>query len=227
MALIFEESNLTRLEKLHLGQNELTIITSATAFCHLSSLRHLYIPQNHLTDDVFINVTCLPNLEVIDLRENKIRTITPESNLWKLLDLVNRKGENIRVELLANPFHCDCNLRSFISWLQTEIRNNTDRIRDNENLECASGIPATNANMHLRDIQVTECEALSASQVASNVATGVIWVIVLLSLLVLVTCLYVYRIHILRRVSPLMQAASSGVQYTSIDKNETAEIAHV
>jgi len=226
---MFAESNLTKLEKLHLGLNELTIITDPSAFCTLPSLRHLYIPQNHLTDDVLINSTCLPNLEVIDLRQNKIRNITPKSNLWALLNLKNGKDEDVRIELLANPFRCDCNLKSFINWLKTELVNNPDRIRDDENLQCVTGSPANNTHMYLRKVKVEllTCDPLAVSSTATDVARGVMWTLVVLVVLVSLTCAYVYRIGILRKVSPLIQGASSGVQYTSIEKNESAEIAHV
>ncbi|CAG7731111.1 unnamed protein product [Allacma fusca] len=143
---IFEESNLTRLEKLHLESNEIGIIRDPKLFCDLISLRELYLRNNHLPD-LNIDVDCLPNLSYIDLANNYIRKIPPHYALFGLLNRVNSKGEDLRLDLSKNPFHCDCELQPFIDWVRNTTYHSPDRIHHREKLLCESGLPESNTGL--------------------------------------------------------------------------------
>lgn len=95
---IFVGSNLTKLAKLHLEQNEIWAFKNPDIFCNLPNLMDIQLGDNNLTD-VNFNFYCLPKLRFVDLRNNKIYNL-PNHTLFKFDDLPNR-GAGVKLDLLV------------------------------------------------------------------------------------------------------------------------------
>ncbi len=95
---IFVGSNLTSLIKVHLEQNEIWHFKNPKMFCNLPSLMDLYLGDNNLTDINF-DFSCLRNLRFLDLRDNRINTLS-NYTLNKFADLPN-EGAGVKFDLLV------------------------------------------------------------------------------------------------------------------------------
>ncbi len=121
---IFLASNMTTLYKLHLGQNEIWSI-SDRLFCSLPALSDLYLENNQIYDINF-GFACIKKLRFLDLSYNKIKRL--RSSTLKRIDETfhqpQRSTDPIRkLNLLGNPFVCDCNLIPFQRWLSESTAN--------------------------------------------------------------------------------------------------------
>ncbi|XP_050535677.1 phospholipase A2 inhibitor isoform X2 [Daktulosphaira vitifoliae] len=126
---VFLNSNLSQLAKLHLEQNDISIILEPQVFCPLSSLLDLHLSNNQLTGiDFFIN--CLPHIRFLGLENNHIQKLS-ESQL-STLDLIHSNNQNLAIDLSNNPFSCGCNIEILYKWLQTTHVN----VRNNETIKC-------------------------------------------------------------------------------------------
>lgn len=121
-----------------------------TIFCNLPSLMDLHLGDNNLTDLSF-DFTCLRNLRFLDLRDNRINTLSNHT-LMKFDDLPER-GANVRIDMLGNPFNCDCNIADFLNWM----RSTKVDVMDKENYSCADGRPEFNINVRLWDVHQIQC----------------------------------------------------------------------
>lgn len=95
---IFVGSNLTKLAKLHLEQNEIWSITNPNIFCSLPSLMDLQLGDNNISEINF-NFDCIQNLRFIDLRNNKIHNVSNKT-LMKFEELPNQ-GVGVKVDLMV------------------------------------------------------------------------------------------------------------------------------
>lgn len=95
---IFVGSNLSKLEKLHLEQNEIWAFKNPNIFCNLPSLMDIQLGDNNLTDLSF-NFDCLQSLRFIDLRNNKIYNLSNHT-LTKFESMPNQ-GLGIKLDLLV------------------------------------------------------------------------------------------------------------------------------
>lgn len=125
---VFFNSNLTRLAKLHLEQNKMSIITEPRVFCSLPRLLDIHLSNNQLTGIDF-NINCMSNLRFIDLEGNRIRGLSDEQ--LSALDTVQSGNKSLVIDLSNNPFSCGCNIENLYSWLHTTrvIVRNSDSIR--------------------------------------------------------------------------------------------------
>lgn len=71
---IFMNSNLTKLFKLHLEQNEIRYFHDPNVFCDLLNIRDLYLGDNYIPNLNF-NIKCLRKLRFIDLEHNNILSL--------------------------------------------------------------------------------------------------------------------------------------------------------
>uniref|UniRef100_A0A3P9H715 Extracellular leucine rich repeat and fibronectin type III domain containing 2 n=1 Tax=Oryzias latipes TaxID=8090 RepID=A0A3P9H715_ORYLA len=111
------------LQVLQLGYNKLTNLTEGM-MRGLGRLQCLFL-QHNLIEVIATNAfwEC-PSLSSIDLSSNKLARIDPST-----FTVLNRL---MVCELAANPFHCGCDLYSFLTWL--EFFNNVSHTYDR--LQC-------------------------------------------------------------------------------------------
>uniref|UniRef100_A0A3B3CAU1 Extracellular leucine rich repeat and fibronectin type III domain containing 2 n=1 Tax=Oryzias melastigma TaxID=30732 RepID=A0A3B3CAU1_ORYME len=111
------------LQVLQLGYNKLTNLTEGM-MRGLGRLQCLFL-QHNLIEVIANNAfwEC-PSLSSIDLSSNKLTRIDPST-----FTVLNRL---MVCELAANPFHCGCDLYSFLTWL--EFFNNVSHTYDR--LQC-------------------------------------------------------------------------------------------
>lgn len=130
---VFLYSNLTRLAKLHLEQNKISVITEPRVFCPLKDLLDLHLSNNQLTGINF-NLSCMPHLRFVDLESNRIRGLA-EDQLASLDSMANNRylvNRSLTIDLAFNPFSCGCNIETIYNWL----RNTKVMVRNRELIEC-------------------------------------------------------------------------------------------
>ena len=95
---IFFGSNLTKLAKVHLEQNEIWSIKNPNIFCSLPSLMDIQLGDNNISEINF-NVGCIRNLRFIDLRNNKIHSLS-NNTLSKFEELPDQ-GLGVKLDLMV------------------------------------------------------------------------------------------------------------------------------
>ena len=55
-----------------------------------------------------------PNLELIDLQDNKIETLNYE--FYNEIEHSRTQGSAVQIDLSGNPLLCDCSTQSFVAW---------------------------------------------------------------------------------------------------------------
>ncbi|XP_068606157.1 protein phosphatase 1 regulatory subunit 29 [Brachionichthys hirsutus] len=110
------------LQVLQLGYNKLTNLTEGM-MRGLGRMQCLFL-QHNLIEVIASNVfwEC-PSLNSIDLSSNKLARIDPST-----FTVLNRL---MVCELAANPFHCGCDLYSFLTWLESfnNVTHTYDRLQ--------------------------------------------------------------------------------------------------
>lgn len=96
---IFLGSNLTKLAKLHLEQNEIWSIRNPNIFCSLISLMDLQLGDNKISEINF-NLDCIQKLRFVDLRNNKINNLSNQT-LSKLEEL-NSHNVRLKIDLMVS-----------------------------------------------------------------------------------------------------------------------------
>uniref|UniRef100_A0A8C4T3A1 Extracellular leucine rich repeat and fibronectin type III domain containing 2 n=1 Tax=Erpetoichthys calabaricus TaxID=27687 RepID=A0A8C4T3A1_ERPCA len=115
-------SGQSNLQVLQLGYNKLTNLTEGM-LRGLGRLQYLFV-QHNLLEVIAANAffEC-PNLISLDLSSNKLVRIDPSTftGLSRLMVC----------ELAGNPFHCSCELYSFLVWLEAfnNVTRNYDRLQ--------------------------------------------------------------------------------------------------
>jgi Leucine rich repeat len=220
---IFINSNLTKLNKLHLEQNEIRKFNDQRAFCDLPSLMDLHLGDNRLTEIGF-NVRCLTNLRFLDLERNSIAQLKMKD--LKLLDeLQNTKSHkfNVTVDLSDNPFTCDCTAYNFAQWMKSSkvtVRNNQAYICVEHNSSRRDYLLSFAANSEKCRLQSQKARTSHAHTVTLTC------LLVLLSLIMfglLGTLLFISRDRIKTTITPMWAPVSKKVQYTTIKDDECPE----
>lgn len=219
---VFMNSNLTKLIKLHLEQNEITRFKDRNVFCDLPQLQHLYMGDNNLKELNF-NIRCLHHLRFLDLEQNHFETVTRKDMdaLTKLNNGIGRE-ENLVVDFTKNPFTCDCMVYEFVQWMRTTNVS----IRNKDQLECYRSEEYTEPMMSL---VFRKC--VVNSQIHNTTAAHQVTLIFLLMVLVFImigllgALIYVSKDRIKYFVSPVV--SSRKVQYTTIRDNEVSQEVHV
>ena len=103
-------ANLGRLEILGLDNNYITSI-NPKAFESLLSLKQLHMRQNRISGWNVNLFSTTNKLEMVDLSRNYIALVNTSS--------LKYFGDNMKLNLTANPFACTCDLRWFRDWLNS------------------------------------------------------------------------------------------------------------
>ncbi|KAL7646539.1 UNVERIFIED_CONTAM: hypothetical protein RMT77_001790 [Armadillidium vulgare] len=212
---IFIESNLTKLERLHLEQNEIfTIGSNASIFCPLKSLKHLYLSDNKLSDIEF-EIDCLKDLNHIDVRYNMISRLSHDA--MERLNKFVGVGNPISVNLKDNPLVCDCRSRDFLEWL-LKCSIKMDSI---ESYICTDGFPRSvvNENIVKVDLQEISCPGLGSKYSSDTV--GFLSFLIVFMLIVLVVFGFYHKKRLATLVQPLVNDLTRKVGYRGLAHEET------
>ncbi|XP_053658039.1 SLIT and NTRK-like protein 4 [Anopheles marshallii] len=223
---IFVNSNLTKLVKLHLEQNEIVQFNDKRVFCDLPSLLDLHLGDNLLTELNF-NLSCMPRLRFLDLERNRFETVRARD--LSLLDAVQAqpgRATPLTVDFTYNPFVCDCGLYPLFDWLD---RTNVT-VRNRDGLVCLRN---RQVREPIRTLNVGRCRKQVASSGgggnggnATGHTTTLVFVLVCLSCVLLALIgglLYVSKDKLRGVLTPVVDSVSKKVHYTTIKDEEAPE----
>lgn len=236
---IFINSQLSKLQKLHLEQNEITHFKDRRVFCDLLSLRDLHLGDNYLKDINF-EVGCLKNLRFLDLERNKFEFVkTQDLMLLNELEANKNRTTNLIVDFNLNPFTCECKISSFRTW----IHSTNVTVRNKDSLMCfhdkVDPLP-------ILEIDMSKCSAaIAAATIMFNTATDnhyglmhnesglarhtatLIFLLIVLSMILLglvIALIYVSRDKLKFMITPVFDNVAKKVQYTSIKDEDCPEV---
>jgi len=222
---IFLASNMSKLYKLHLEQNEIWSITNDT-FCGLPGLSDLYLGDNQLTNLDF-NFECIKKLRFLDVQRNKIKRL--DHATLDRIDSMFGDSPAKKINLNYNPWVCDCNLVNFVDWIKT---TSTRLYREND-MRCYKGFPELNAGILFRNVKTFACRpALSDSGYHDPRSTthALLSILIVLLVVLLVLVVFVNRDRIARNhyVGPLINNFQRSMQYSTIKNafNDPPEPSH-
>lgn len=220
---IFVNSNLTKLMKLHLEQNEISKFYDRDVFCDLPNLKDLHLGDN-LLKELNFNVLCLKKLRFLDLQRNAFQYVKlKDLNLMNELESYPQRNVNLIVDFLNNPFQCDCTISNFIQWLKTT----KIIVRRKENLTCRR-YNDTVYSEDLLSLHISKCNVLTqaAKSTTGHTITLVFLLLILCCILIALmgALIYVSKDRIKYFVSPVMNSIGKKVQYTTIKDEECQEV---
>lgn len=224
---IFLASNMTKLKKLSLEQNEIWKMESEDMFCDLPNLSELLLSDNQLQKIEF-SLNCLKQLRYLDLQYNKIKRLD-NATLHKLEKAFGGSHNSQKVlKLNENPFVCDCHLRNFFDWMLTPAASFLRK----EELRCYDGWPISNAGKRIITISRLQCPPRpSNSSERIGVGTSITHALLIILIFIvgglLGSLLYINRSKIKSNVSPLIDSFQKSMQYKTIEKDENPPVAHV
>lgn len=221
---IFVNSNLTRLNKLHLEQNEITHFKDRNLFCDLPQLQDLHLGDNNLREINF-NIMCLHHLRFLDLERNHFEMVNRHD--MEVLDMVeNAAGRNeiktaLMVDFNLNPFNCGCGLSEFVNWM----RATNVSVRRKEQLKCRHD--DYEESMMLANYQRCTVKSQWHNTTNGHQAFLVFFLCTIIFMLLGLVCalLYVSKDRIRHFVSPVV--SSRKVHYTTIRDDEVVHEVHV
>lgn len=214
---VFVNSNLSRLAKLHLEQNKISIITEPRVFCPLPRLLDLHLSNNQLTGIDF-NLDCMSNLRFIDLEGNHIRGLSDEQ--LSTLDNVQSGNKSLVIDLSNNLFSCGCNIEKLYSWLHTT----KVIVRNSESIQCIQDLSKNPLDPYAA--YRNDCPSPVRTTLVDGNHGGhkLVMLFVFCAVLVFLgAVLYVSRFG-LKRLRPEFNTSSRKIHYTTIGKCEEQEI---
>ncbi|XP_030055609.1 trophoblast glycoprotein-like [Microcaecilia unicolor] len=157
------------------------------------SLWQLELAGNRLETLPVTLLDQLPDLQVLDLRQNSLATL-PEAVLATLA----QQGRP-QLYLHSNPFVCDCQLQPLLAWLANASKM---QVVDADSLRCAA--PATMNGSLLLQLQASDMECSHQDlQTASYVFFGIVLALIGVTFLMV---LYLNRRGIKRWLNNLREA---------------------
>lgn len=217
---IFMNSNLTKLTKLHLEQNEIRKFKDKRVFCDLPSLRDLHLGDN-LLEELNFNVVCLSHLRFLDLERNKFTQMKlKDLNVLDIVSKAQGRDTELIIDLTYNQLACDCTINNVQDWLKkTKVK-----IRNLDNLFCYK---QARPYQPLLSVKFSKCRVqnrFSGTTKAHTITLVFLFVAFCTVLLSLVTALvYINRNRIKKIVNPVMTNVSRKVQYTTIKDDDAPE----
>lgn len=218
---IFVNSNLTKLQKLHLEQNEISHFKDRKLFCDLPSLRDLHLGDN-LLSDINFEVKCLKHLRFLDFTRNHFEYMRAK-DLQLLNDIEQQPNRttNLIVDFGLNPFICDCRIDPFHSWMHTT----PVIIRNKEKLSCFRN--QENAE-YIMLAEYGKCiDKFSSSVDKHSNAAFLVFLLVVLSITLvglLLALAYVSRGKVKIWINPMVTTISKKVHYSTIKDEDSCEV---
>lgn len=204
---IFVNSNLTKLFRLHLEQNEIKNFKDKNVFCDLPNLEQLYLGDNFLPGLNF-NVSCLRKLEFLDLEANNISRFTQAE--LNDLDRLSLPNKTLIVDISRNKFRCDGSITKLYVWMhETNVT-----IRNRDHLQCYRNKYGNEYIFNLKGL----IESRNLKFNKAIVVLLVILVLILISLLGAYT--YLVRDKVKTKLNPLFEAVTRKVHYTTIESQD-------
>ncbi|BET01015.1 LRR [Nesidiocoris tenuis] len=202
---IFRNSNLTKLEKLHLEQNQiLNFETDPLLFCELKNLMDLHLGNNNLTHIKF-KFACLERLRYIDFHANKITNLN--ENDRHLLDALPQRNQSLIIDVSENPLSCD-DIDSLYDWFHdTKVT-----IQSKEKIQCKP------------EPMIGVTQELRVARVEANGSSGTVTFLSIALCMSLLALLYTNREPIRNTVYPYVLSLSRNIQYTTIGRSEAQEM---
>ncbi|KAI5734987.1 hypothetical protein M8J77_012863 [Diaphorina citri] len=204
---IFVESDLKTLEKLHLEQNEISIMKDPHLFCALPNLLHLYLGDN-LLKGIHFDLECMEKLVYLDLERNKISILMRDD--LKMLDNVANRTDYFTVEVAMNPFLCSCddNVFYFYEWMnQTKVV-----FRHKDTINCS----VSQLHCVQKSLLVPVSTAIHDEQ--CNDANKFVMFTFVLVVLILVIIFYIKRDMFRKCSRPSLDTVSRKVHYSSLSR---------
>merc|ERR1719309_1767775 len=217
---VFISSELQKLQKLHLEQNEIWEIKDDDMFCELPELLDLHLGDNQLSDINF-SLSCLKKLRYLDLEFNKIRNLRRDT--LDKLDIVfgNNSNSMSQVDLHGNPFTCDCNMNPLYDWLKVTKA----RLVNKNAMRCYDGFPQYNAGLRIVNVEELNCPPVKT--IAEHNATShhavtsiLLGILIVLTATLIAVVLWINRITVREKVEPLFKNFKTSLQYSTL-KNKT------
>ncbi|XP_056630097.1 phospholipase A2 inhibitor [Diorhabda carinulata] len=207
---IFVNSNLTKLYKIHLEQNEIKNFKDDRVFCDLPNIHDIYLGNNNIPSLNF-NITCLPKLRYLDLEKNNITKFSYQDleNFDKLA-YPYRTTQNLTLDIDGNPFRCDQAINNLYNWLhKTNVK-----VRDLEMLQCHQIKYGTEYIMNLKIL------AESKNAKISQALTVLLIVLVFILLTLLSAYAYLKKDSVKSSLSPIFESVTRKVQYNKIESQD-------
>jgi len=214
---VFTYSNLSRLAKLHLEQNKMSVITEPRVFCPLIRLLDLHLSNNKLTGIDF-DIKCMQHLRFIDLEGNHIRGLSEEQ--FSTLDGVLSNNRSLAIDLSNNPFSCGCNIENLYSWLRTTKVS----VRNSESIRCSQDLQKNPLDPYAA--YRNDCPTPIRTTLIDNGHGGhkLVMLFVFCAVIAFLgVVVYVSRFG-LKRLRPEFNTSSRKIHYTTIGKCEEQEI---
>lgn len=211
---IFLESDLIKLRKLHLEQNEIKSFKDQMLFCTLKNLMDLHLGDNKL-EHIKFKIDCLPHLRFLDLERNSIVYLKKDE--LSELDKLPLRGQNLIIDLSENPLSCGYQIEEFFSWLNTTLVN----VRNKNKLKCKHD-PKTSDEPLFLNLVGQSCymkRSVADTQESNSTVTFLSLIIVAITLLLI----YTNREVIKNKILPVVLSLSQKVHYTTIGKNEALD----
>lgn len=221
LEVIFHESNLTNLKTLHLDRNRVKSPWNLNMMCQIPSLEEIYLDQNNIRDFVF-NISCLPNLKYLDLRQNHIEYLNPVTlERFNEYAVLHKDREKLRIDFDKNPFNCDCNFMPMFGWLQS----GNVSIQQIDKYTCRSGFPEENIGKKIVEVDAFICKQFVDDTKKMQPANVVLSILLTLMCLLIVVVVYLNRSAVLKTLQPAIHAVTRKVTYTSLQtEGEVSEV---
>ncbi|KAF5300661.1 hypothetical protein FQR65_LT09125 [Abscondita terminalis] len=206
---IFVNSNLTKLFKIHLEQNEIKRFRDEYVFCDLPNLLDVYLGNNYIPSLNF-NITCINKLRFLDLESNNITFFTQKDldNLDRMT--YPRRNHSLVIDIGGNPFRCDGAIKTLFDWMH----NTNVTIRNKELVQCHQEKYGNNFIYNLQTL--VDGKHARVSRAVSVLV--IVLTIILLSLLA--AYVYIAKDKIQSKLSPILEIVSRKVHYTTIESQD-------
>lgn len=210
---IFANSDLKKLFKLHLEQNEIRSFSDPNVFCDLPNLHDLYLGDNYIPSINF-NVSCLPLLRFLDLERNNVSKLTQHDldAFDRLAPPYRENAPPLMIDVSNNTFRCGdvATVKTLYQWLQ---RTNVS-VRRKEALQCTS---TKHGKRYILNLQ----QYTTAKHARLNRAVTVLLAVLALVLASLLGAyVYVSREKLGKKMKPVFVIVSRKVHYTTIDSQD-------